>query len=149
MSRGDIYLLASASLSLLLGILIYVFLRNDQTHIEEMIAVYIDIPVYVLPFGLAEQEGLRLFINGYAADALWMFTFTTGVYLLLKGSSGFDRAVRAFFYSLISGIFSESLQYFELVRGTFDWLDILTFFLTAGFAATLCLIVQIKEQPCA
>ena len=146
MSRGDIYLFASASLSLLLGTLIYIFLRNDQTYIEETIAVYIDLPVYVLPFGLAEQKGLRLFINGYASDALWMFTFTTGLYLLLKDSSRLGRIVKAFFYSLISGFFYESLQYFELVGGTFDWLDILTFILTAVFAATLCLIVQIKEQ---
>jgi hypothetical protein len=145
-SRGDIYLLVSASLSLFLGALVYIFLRNTPTHFEELIAVYIDIPVYALPVGFAKQEELRLFLNSYAADALWMFSFTTGLYLLLNGSSGLDRVAKAFFYSLMFGIFSESLQYFGVVSGTFDWFDILIFIVTALFAAILCLIVQIKEQ---
>jgi len=145
MRKSDILWLVSAFLSLFLGALFYIFIRTEPTYITELISFFIDIPLLAPLSIFIEQNEVRLLINNYAADALWMFSFTIGLNVLLTGSSRLDRVSKAFFYSLVSGIFFESFQYFGLVRGTFDWLDIFTFILTALVAAALCLIFPKKE----
>jgi hypothetical protein len=79
-----------------------------------------------------EHGPTRLLINSYAADALWMLSFSTGCYLLFAdGSNVSRRRNNCFVLAAGAGIFLESLQAAGFIYGTYDFLDILIFIVFA------------------
>lgn len=77
-----------------------------------------------------------------APNAFWVFSFG----MLMVSIWGIEKKLKIVFWSstiLLIGIFSEILQYFKLIPGVFDVLDIV--FYTLGFLFLLLLLRNANE----
>jgi hypothetical protein len=73
-------------------------------------------------------------------DGLWSYSFLSFTLILWKN----ERSLNAYLWLSIAflvGILLEICQYFHLISGTFDWLDILVYLIFNLFA-----IIQFKSQ---
>lgn len=129
--------------SLVAGCCVYAFIRVTPTALEVYIRSYFDLPRFMDYSIYIEHEVARLLINSYAADALWMLSFSTGCYLLFVDGSNISRQRNSCFYLAGTvGVFLELLQATGYVYGTFDYFDICVFiifaYLGSVIASKLC-----------
>ena len=109
-------------LPLLTGLFIYLFV-NKRAYISTII----NIPLKINVKGLA-----GVFVKCWLCDMLWSYALTAALYLVLIPFR--YRLILSATASFIVGVFLEGLQYFNIISGTFDVLDII-FELTAVLIA--------------
>jgi hypothetical protein len=73
------------------------------------------------------HHGLFLFLKGYFSDIMWCIALCLITVVLNRRNylHGFDKVL-----ILLTPFMSEAAQYFSLLPGTFDWLDILAYLIT-------------------
>ena len=120
-------LLALALLGLLLGATNY-FLFQPQIYLFKAFPL---LPAYYI-----SNSFTRHFMNGYFADICWCCALylLTAVFTELKYLQMSGKVI-----NLLLPFIIETLQYFRIIPGTFDWYDLLTY--------GLILVVFIKLFP--
>lgn len=119
--KKKLFYFFNISVPLILGTLIYIFFKNG-TYINSLVFTVFkaDIPQP------AVAEPLRRFLVCWASDMLWAYSLMFSLELSLKS---FRRpALSALIISLFFSALTEALQYFRIIGGTFDLLDIISEF---------------------
>lgn len=113
-------------LSLTLGVIIYTYYRSD-TYIGNLIREILNIEY--------KTANHFSFISYYIPDYLWAFSLCSGLFAIypLKPSLGFWWGIVTFIY----GVIWEIMQYFALISGTFDIVDIIMYFTAASSVVTI------------
>ncbi len=111
-------------ISLLIGLLIYLIFR-ENTIVSRFVSSFVDLTILRNAFFWAEND----FLKYYFADYLWALSLACGLHIIfvpkIKGS--FLCAVTV----LLFGAFFEIMQYFGIVNGTGDFLDVISYLLAA------------------
>lgn len=86
----------------------------------------------------ANSNGIYDWVKFSLPDGLWLFSY---IFLVDAIWSGYKSVIsRIFVYSLpVFSLLSEFLQYWGLVPGTFDWIDVLSY----TFAILLYITIKI------
>lgn len=77
---------------------------------------------------VSKSNFVLAFIKNYIPDMLWMISFMNVCIIYCEGIHK-NYIALAGTYTLIIGIIFEATQYWHLVRGTFDFIDILSYFI--------------------
>lgn len=123
------------TITLLLGLVIYTLFR-PSTYISQ--AVTSVIPVMKVQAFLSNYD--CTFLRYYFIDLIWAFSLCCGL-VSIFGTGIKDKAV-CFVLTFLSGTAWEVGQYFGLISGTGDYLDVLMYLTGAGF----CLLIILKEK---
>jgi len=111
-----------AGVSLLLGLLVYL-LFNQTTYL------YISLPDWLHFRQITiDNNILNALLKNYCADLLWAISFTFVVQSILMIEP--PKAYLLLFTSLL-GVVVEVMQLLNILNGTFDFYDILVYFLGA------------------
>lgn len=87
---------------------------------------------------LINSEGVYGWVKNSLPDGLWLFAYIFLVDAIWNGSKSISSYI--FIYSLPSlALLSEFLQYFGLVPGVFDWVDVASYL----FAILLFVIIKL------
>ncbi len=88
--------------------------------------------------GFINSEGVYDWVKNSLPDGLWLFSYMFLVDALWNGSKSISSYI--FIYSLpFFALMSEFLQYFGLVPGVFDWIDVVSY----SFAIVLYILIKI------
>ncbi|WP_298302516.1 hypothetical protein [Hydrotalea sp.] len=112
-------LIACIIICLLAGLLNY-FLLQPNIFLFQVLHLSIH-PVFVI-----HSNFLRHFLMGYFADGLWCTALCLLTWLLKELNY---LSTAGIIFILVLPFLTEILQYFGIIGGTFDWLDILTYLL--------------------
>lgn len=121
--------------ALILGLLIYVLFR-ENTYISKIV-------LSILPLNFLKEYFFFLnnkFVKFYFVDYLWAFSFSCWLHIIVKPTR--TSSVLCTFIVFFSGLFYELLQYFHVINGTGDIVDILLYLL-AGLTVN---IINKKER---
>ncbi len=111
-----------ATISLLLGLLVYL-LFNQTTYIYSFLPDWLRFQQITLDNGI-----LNVLIKNYCADLLWAISFTFVVQSILMLE--LPKVYLLLFTSLLGAVV-EVMQLLSILNGTFDFYDILVYFLGA------------------
>ncbi len=122
-------------LSLTLGVIIYTYNRSD-TYIGNLVSELLNIK--------HKSEKQFIFLSYYIPDYLWAFSFCSGLFAIypLRPKLGLWWGVTTFIY----GALWEIMQYFSLVSGTFDIIDIIMYFIAASSVITINFIFNKEKE---
>lgn len=101
---------------LFLGALIYVFLRSDNSFISNLSGRKFAFEIYPL---------LDTYIKYSLADGLWLYAFLWALHLINVNQKRIGQILTL--AATAMAIVVEIGQHFNIVSGTFDFLDILTY----------------------
>ena len=92
-----------------------------------------------------------MLVNSFVADALWMLSFSIGLYLVFSSIKNVrSRRYICFLVAAGVGSFLEYLQSTEVIAGTFDSWDIVTFIISAyigiGIASTIDQSHEVRDK---
>lgn len=88
--------------------------------------------------GLVNSEGVYGWVKNSLPDGLWLFAYMFLVDAIWNGSKSISSYI--FIFSLPSfALLSEFLQYFDMLPGVFDWIDVASYL----FAILLFVIVKL------
>lgn len=88
--------------------------------------------------GFINSDGIYGWVKNSLPDGLWLFAYMFLVDSIWNGSKSISSYI--FVYSLpVFALLSEFLQYFGLVPGVFDWIDIASYL----FAIVLFILIKI------
>lgn len=123
---------------LLLGGLVYVIYRDKSLLMFDWFnAIGIGNEIDGLR-GLFQGEGIYGWVKYSLPDGLWIFSYMFLVDAIWNGSKSISSFI--FIYSLpIFALLSEFLQYFGLLTGVFDWIDVASYL----FAILLFVIIKL------
>ena len=143
--KRRLWLVLISALSLFGGCFIYAFIRVTPTYFETYIGLFFDTPFFVNNLIHIQHKTLRVFVNSFAADALWMLSFSTGLYLVFSSIMNVrSRRYICFLVAVGVGSILEYLQAAEVITGTFDYWDIVTYIV---FSYTGIGIASMIDQP--
>ena len=125
---------------LLTGLLLYFYFRREALVVE---AIGRKIPLPAIQIE-AMPSRLAAFHRNYAADLLWAYSLTFALVLTL--GFGRNNMLCAFIVGVAFEIVIEYSQKFNLIRGTFDYFDIVFEFLSTCFALIVISIYNKKED---
>lgn len=104
---------------IILGIAIYLIIKPNA-YISYIIYKYLP---FQLSISLSPRNIITIFIHNYLCDILWAYAFM----MTLCFTSAYQCTLR--FHTVIACIifelFIEILQYFHIISGTFDFMDII------------------------
>lgn len=125
-------------LILLLGGLVYVIYRDKSLLMFDWFdAIGIDNEIDGLR-RLFQGEGIYGWVKYSLPDGLWVFSYMFLVDAIWNGSRSISSFI--FIYSLpIIALLSEFFQYFGLLPGVFDWIDVASYI----FAILLFVIIKL------
>lgn len=125
---------------LLLGGLIYVIFRDKSLLMFDWFdAIGIDNEIDGLR-SLFQGEGIYGWVKYSLPDGLWLFSYMFLVDAIWNGSRSISSYI--FIYSLpILALLSEFFQYFGLLPGVFDWMDVVSYL----FAIILFVIIKLLK----
>ncbi len=87
---------------------------------------------------LFNSDGVYGWVKNSLPDGLWLFAYMFLVDAIWNGSKSISSYI--FIYSLpFFALLSEFLQYFGLVPGVFDWIDVVSYL----FAIMLYILIKI------
>ena len=118
--RNRIILLTASFLSLILGVLIYSFLRSGTIYHSVIKKLGVSFPDHS-----SVQFPFCVFVRYYLTDMLWLFSLQS-----ITLSIRLPQKRNAFIYSvglLIFAVLYEAFQYFGILNGTGDFVDILMY----------------------
>lgn len=121
-------------LSLIMGGLLYVLFRPN-TYIGGIFTAFPCVNTIAQICAIYANDLLKF----YLPDFLWGFSLGCGFIAINKPK--FGGVVACSFCSFLCGFVWELLQYFHIIKGTGDILDIIMYFL----ASAVCIIINIKE----
>ena len=115
--------------------------------ILSLIFLIIGIIIYVLfRFNLIINNNLfTSFIRNYIPDMCWALSFFFASINFTKNITSNYLIVNSIFV-LLFGIIFELLQYFRVVKGTFDVIDIIVYFISIIIAALIEFLWRRKEN---
>lgn len=116
-AKRHTFMLVMAILSLIAGVLNYLIYQPD----------IILIHYFKLPFLAnlrSQSKPLQYFLRGYFSDITWC-TALCLITIVLSELKFLSFGGKIFIFTL--PILTETAQYFGVIHGTFDWLDILTY----------------------
>ena len=88
--------------------------------------------------GFVNSDGIYGWVKNSLPDGLWLFAYMFLVDAIWNGSKSISSYI--FIYSLpFFALLSEFLQYFGLVPGVFDWIDVVSYL----FAIVLFIFIKI------
>ena len=130
--RIRIFTLLNIVLPIALGVLIYTITRPD-TYISQWIyrIGHFSIPHYAVKDML--PLWLWMFLCNFSADILWAYSLTYAVYAIFYDSPRYMHLIFAVCILFEIGI--ELLQLFDILKGTFDFLDIAFEICTSAIAS--------------
>ncbi len=76
--------------------------------------------------GLFNSEGVYGWVKNSLPDGLWLFSYMFLVDAIWNGSKSISAYIFIYYLPLLA-LMSEILQYFGLVPGVFDWIDIASY----------------------
>lgn len=137
MRRYRIKCVVISGTCLLLGFFIYLFMRSN-TYIHEIMPETVNLFLREIRFGRADTF-LNKIIKYYFADFLWGLSFA---FALCAVSVEFceKNIFKCSLYAFLIGILFELAQYFSIINGTFDFVDICMY----AAASVSCAAVNIK-----
>ena len=149
--KRRLWLVLISALSLVGGCFIYAFIRVTPTYFETYIGLFFNTPFFVNNSIHIQHKTLRVLVNSFAADALWMLSFSTGLYLVFSSMMNVrSRRYICFLVAVGVGSFLEYLQATEVIAGTFDSWDIVTYILSAyagvGIASIIDQSNEVKDK---
>lgn len=124
MYRREIYILILAVILLLIGACIYLFFRLPTIALTSF-CLSLGVPIYYNSHVDNSAEYIFLYC---LPDALWYMSLLLVQTLFLEEKGWLNRLLIGFAVSL--PFLLEIGQYLGLFIGTFDWFDIITYFLT-------------------
>ena len=131
-NKHRLWLVLISAISLVGGCFIYAFIRVTPTYFETYIDLFFDTSLFANYSIHIQNKTLRVLVNSFAADALWMLSFSTGLYLVFSSIKNVrSRRYICFIVAVAVGSFLEYLQATEVIAGTFDVWDIVTFIVSA------------------
>ena len=107
------FLISNAFVPLLLGLAIYVFMKNG-TYINSFLGV---------EFNYSPKTVLGIFIANWFCDFLWSYALVFALYLVLSPFK--NNLIFSCVTSALLGLILELLQGTNILSGTFDWWDII------------------------
>ncbi len=76
--------------------------------------------------GVFNSEGVYGWVKNSLPDGLWLFSYMFLVDVIWNGSKSISAYIFIYYLPFLA-LMSEILQYFELVPGVFDWIDIASY----------------------
>ena len=113
-TKKILFLISNAFVPLLLGLAIYVFMKNG-TYINSFLGV---------EFNYSPKTVLGIFIANWFCDFLWSYALVFALYLVLSPFK--NNLIFSCVTSALLGLILELLQGTNILSGTFDWWDIIT-----------------------
>lgn len=126
--------LAISTLSLLAGLVIYIFLRDD-TYIHDFLSVVLNLTVESKCINSVLCDFLKYYFVDYLWGAALAFSLCSVAVNLTHKS-----IVKMSCVSFALGVLFEIAQYFSLVNGTFDFIDICMY----AAASIVCAAININ-----
>ena len=125
-------------LILCIGGLIYIGFRDKSLLMFDWL-YHMGFTQHVEAFrSLFDQDGVYGWVKNSLPDGLWLFAYMFLVDAIWNGSKSISSCI--FIYSLpLFALLSEFLQYFGLVPGVFDWIDVVSYL----FAIMLYILIKI------
>ena len=129
-----------------IGIIIYLFFRGVEGHLVEWMNTlgFIDINSIRLKT-LPVIEKLPVWFKYNLSDALWMYSLSSCVFLLFEKKIKETGSVKFFLIPLI-GIIFELLQKIEFVPGTFDYSDMISYFIAYILSILAFKYIRLKKS---
>ena len=112
-TKKILFLISNAFVPLLLGLAIYVFMKNG-TYINSFLGV---------EFNYSPKTVLGIFIANWFCDFLWSYALVFALYLVLSPFK--NNLIFSCVTSALLGLILELLQGTNILSGTFDWWDII------------------------
>ena len=138
----SVYLLPEAILTVILGGLIYIIFRTDSLLMFRWFE-QLQISDYVYKIresGIFSFLGYNKTIINTVPGGLWAFSYTAFI-LLIWNMKITSHNIIYFIFIPAAGIVSEIFQLTGTIRGTFDYIDIISYALGAG----LPLLIHIRK----
>ena len=150
-NKRRLWLVLISAISLVGGFFIYAFIRVTPTYFETYIGLFFDMSLFANHSIHIQNKTLRVLVNSFAADALWMLSFSTGLYLVFSSIINVrSRRYICFLVAVGAGSFLEYMQAREVIAGTFDSWDIVTYILSAyagvGIASIIDQSNEVKDK---
>ena len=146
-NKRRLWLVLISAMSLVGGFFIYAFIRVTPTYFETYIGLFFDTSFFVNHSIHIQNKTLRVLVNSFAADALWMLSFSTGLYLVFSSIINVrSRRYICFLVAVGVGSFLEYLQATEVIAGTFDSWDIVTFIASAYIGIGIASIIDQSNE---
>lgn len=124
-------------LILCIGGLIYIGLRDKSLLMFDWFN-HLGISQYVEIFrGLFNSEGVYGWVKNSLPDGLWLFSYMFLVDAIWNGSKSISAYIFIYYLPILA-LVSEFSQYFGLVPGVFDWIDV------ASYLFAILLYITIK-----
>ena len=112
-TKKILFLISNAFVPLLLGLAIYVFMKNG-TYINSFLGD---------EFNYSPKTVLGIFIANWFCDFLWSYALVFALYLVLSPFK--NNLIFSCVTSALLGLILELLQGTNILSGTFDWWDII------------------------
>ncbi len=128
--KTSIFCLLNSFLSLIIGIIIYAFLRK-QTYFHSIFNLQVSSCANI-------EHWLLDFLRFYLTDALWAYSLTSALFI-------FNSPKISIILSISFGILWEIGQFFHFLRGTGDFIDILMY-ITASIIAAIIIFLRRKKE---
>lgn len=124
-------------LILCIGGLIYIGLRDKSLLMFDWFN-HLGISQHVEIFrGLFNSEGVYGWVKNSLPDGLWLFSYMFLVDAIWNGSKSISAYIFIYYLPILA-LVSEFSQYFGLVPGVFDWIDV------ASYLFAILLYISIK-----
>jgi hypothetical protein len=124
-------------LILCIGGLIYIGLRDKSLLMFDWFN-HLGISQHVEIFrGLFNSEGVYGWVKNSLPDGLWLFSYMFLVDAIWNGSKSISAYIFIYYLPILA-LVSEFSQYFGLVPGVFDWIDV------ASYLFAILLYITIK-----
>jgi hypothetical protein len=124
-----IFLLCNAIVPIIIGTMIYCLIASDVYFVEKIDSL---LNTCISPYHVDANFQYMKFIRNYLPDMVWGYSLMFALFIC-SGNNTVDL-LRIFIVAVVFSIAMESLQLTNIVRGTFDVLDIMVEVLSEGIA---------------
>ena len=133
-------------LPIFIGSVIYLFFRGVESNLVEWVNLvgFIDLHSIRLKT-LAIIEILPIWFKYNLSDGLWMYSLSSCIFLLFEKKIRENGNVIYFFIPLI-GIVFELLQKIEFVPGTYDFRDMISYFMAYAISIITFKYFRLKKR---
>ena len=121
-------------ISIVMGVIIYILVRPD-TYISRIFRDIVNISGVGDNVSAVCPRPILQFLRYYASDFLWAYALTFAIFYVLRNDKRGILIADGICFVFESSI--ELLQKFQIVSGTFDWLDILCEFCATAIASLI------------
>ena len=137
MRRYRIKCVMASAVCLVLGLVIYIFLRSG-TYIHSFLTENLNVVLHEIKFKTADNI-LNNFLGYYFVDFLWGCSL---IFALCSVSTKACKSnvIKCSVYSFALGALFEVAQYFSYINGTYDFIDICMY----AAASLVCVAININ-----